>query len=444
MRRLLIILFLLIPLAGCTAQQATSVDEGEPTPSTGPPRTASPPPTTAEPAPRPEPAPEREPPQTAAAPVGPILVEADGPGGEPMLTVAPDGAIYLQAVAARAQGQPESWLWRSDDGGRTWTKLGIPDEARLDSFDATVAAGSDGEVFLANAYRGTLAVWRSDDQGESWDLTNVPKLAPVHRMWLTPMEGTLELGVDTIGGPNLYWKEGDATPTIVSRTYDVGGSLARGPNGELVWPRHESAPADRYVAWRLEGTEWTSAPMTPDASPETFPITPARRTSVWTPTVFDEQGTVFHVWSQLEGDRSVVRAVRSADGGATWSSPVTLSPSGTNVVFPWVTAWGDGRLAVAAYLDAKGGEDWRPLALDVTWPASERAPTRIERIAVPDAPLHKGRICTYGQACPPEETALGEFPAVARAASGLVFAFASSEAATDFESTPVVFLAPSP
>lgn len=364
---------------------------------------------------------------------GPILIDAAAPGGEPMLALAPDGTLYLQAVSSPPDGASVSAAWRSEDRGRTWIALPIPDGAAADSFDGAIAAGPAGEVYLANAENAMLRIWRSDDGGESWSELDVPRVAPAHRMWLAPSVDRLDVGIDTLGGPNFHFALGDAAPTLVARNYEVGGALARrASDGLLLWPRHEAAPLDRFVAYQSadDGATWTSAPMTASEPPETFPVGEARRTSIWTPTVFDANGTAYHARSAS----GAVLLSRSLDGGATWSPEFALTRPDDVALMPWLTP----RLDVVAIV--QNGTAWSPLALRVVWPA-EGEPT-ILRASLPGI-VHEGPLCTFGQACDPNERPLGDYPAVVTLDDGdVVAAFGSSVEATAYRSAPIVYRIP--
>src|SRR5260370_35029922 len=65
----------------------------------------------------------------------------------------------------------------------------------------------------------------------------------------------------------------------------------------------------------------------------------------------------FHVvWSNWNGTNASILYIRSTDGGATWSSPVNISGSTGDQLFPWVAA-GKGKV-YATWVDrAAGGAD---------------------------------------------------------------------------------------
>lgn len=375
----------------------------------------------------------------AAAPAADVTVERididpAAPGGEPMLALAADGTLYLQAVSSPPDGPPVSAAWRSDDEGRTWRALPIPDGAAANSYDGAIAVAPDGTVFLANTENTLLRIWRSTQRGETWTKLDIPRIAPAHRVWLVPSDGRLDVGIDTLGGPNFHFALGDATPTLVARTYDVGAALARrASDGLLLWPRHEAAPVDRFVAYASvdDGATWTSAPMTRAEPPETFPLGEPRRTSIWTPAVFDAEGNAYHARSTS----GVVLVSRSLDGGATWSPELALTREDEFALLPWMTS----ALDVVALV--QNGTAWVPLALRLDWPADAPTPA-IQRALLP-GPVHEGALCTFGQACDPDERALGDYTAaVTLPDRDVIAAFGSSVNATEHRSAPVVYRIP--
>lgn len=378
-------------------------------------------------------APQVDTPVASAIEVERILVDAAAPGGEPMLALAPDGTLYLQAVSSPPDGAPVSAAWRSDDGGRTWLALDIPEGAAASSYDGAIAVDPEGTVFLANTENTRLRIWRSGDRGATWTEETIPAIAPAHRMWLVPSAGRLDVGIDTLGGPNFHFALGAGSPTLVARNYDVGGALARRADGLLLWPRHEAAPMDRFVAYASadDGATWTSAPMTPGELPETFPIGEPRRTAIWTPTVFDPNGTAYHARSA----GGAILLTRSLDEGATWSPEVALTREDEFAVLPWLSS------SLDAVAITRNGTAWQPIVLRVAWPLDADAPT-IRRAALPGV-VHEGVLCTFGQACDPAQRPLGDHSAVVTLPDGdVVAAFGSSVDATAYRGAPVVYWIP--
>jgi hypothetical protein len=109
-------------------------------------------------------------------------------GREPYLTVLKDGTVFLtghllaQDVRNR-HGHTHGYLHRSTDGGKSWHSLCIEPEAikpkAANHSSRNVAQLADGTLLLGVDYDGggPYLMWRSTDGGETWDKTG--KCAPV-------------------------------------------------------------------------------------------------------------------------------------------------------------------------------------------------------------------------------------------------------------------------
>jgi photosystem II stability/assembly factor-like uncharacterized protein len=78
---------------------------------------------------------------------------------------------HQRTVAALIDGGPESGIWRSEDGGDTWTKLkqGLP-EGNLGKIGLAVSPQKPDVLYAAiELDRRKGGVWRSDDRGASWE-----------------------------------------------------------------------------------------------------------------------------------------------------------------------------------------------------------------------------------------------------------------------------------
>src|SRR5260370_23443101 len=65
----------------------------------------------------------------------------------------------------------------------------------------------------------------------------------------------------------------------------------------------------------------------------------------------------FHVvWSNWNGTNASILYIRSTDGGATWSSPVNISGSTGDQLFPWVAA-ANGKVYATWFNRAPRGAD---------------------------------------------------------------------------------------
>ncbi|MEP0391439.1 MAG: glycosyl hydrolase [Erythrobacter sp.] len=105
-----------------------------------------------------------------------------------------------RTVAAYVGGGPESGIWRSEDGGETWTELktGLPN-GNMGKIGITVSPMQPDIVYAAiELDRREGGIWRSDDRGSSW----------------TKMSDTVAGGT----GPH-YYQELYASPHFFDRIY---------------------------------------------------------------------------------------------------------------------------------------------------------------------------------------------------------------------------------
>ncbi len=78
---------------------------------------------------------------------------------------------HQRTVAALIDGGPESAIWRSEDGGETWTKLkqGLP-EGNLGKIGLAISPQKPDVLYAAiELDRRKGGVWRSEDRGASWE-----------------------------------------------------------------------------------------------------------------------------------------------------------------------------------------------------------------------------------------------------------------------------------
>lgn len=172
-------------------------------------------------------------------------------GAEPNLAIAPDGTLWITAVAG-SQERPNAmtgaaWLWRSTDGGATWetmrapvrdtplgtnptipSPLGNVGQTRrpFGSSDADVVASPDGWVYYSdwwnwgtpvivpgggllpaspNSRYGSYLVERSSDGGVTWEsspVTTLDTIGGIDRQWLVAGEdGYVGLAYAYFHGP---------------------------------------------------------------------------------------------------------------------------------------------------------------------------------------------------------------------------------------------------
>src|SRR5213083_343592 len=116
--------------------------------------------------------------------------------GEPGIDVAPDGTIVNApaGLLSNLPGSP-SFVFRSDDGGATWTLTPPGGRANLpgggDS-DLSVDPGT-GTLYMTDLWLGSATVSRSTDRGASWLANPLEGVVVQDRQW-----------VASAGGGNVY------------------------------------------------------------------------------------------------------------------------------------------------------------------------------------------------------------------------------------------------
>lgn len=181
--------------------------------------------------------------EALSVPFGAAKAMAQPTGGaEPNIAVAPDGTIWITAVAG-SQERPNheegaAWLWRSKDNGTTWdtlrapqrdTPLGsVPQTRRpFGSSDADVTVSPDGWVYYSDWWNwgapatvpdpvglpvspnnryGSYLVEASGDGGKTWQhqsVTTLDSFGGVDRQWLVAgKDGFVGLFYAYFHGPN--------------------------------------------------------------------------------------------------------------------------------------------------------------------------------------------------------------------------------------------------
>ncbi|HKU69154.1 MAG TPA: sialidase family protein [Candidatus Baltobacteraceae bacterium] len=99
-------------------------------------------------------------------------------GNEPLITGAPDGTLYIAALAN---------VYRSTDSGASWTLVPNPTlgSAVLAS-DSAISADPGGRLYYTfdYPYAGNTAVCTSDDRGNTWSCNPAVVPGGTDRMWI--------------------------------------------------------------------------------------------------------------------------------------------------------------------------------------------------------------------------------------------------------------------
>jgi hypothetical protein len=304
-------------------------------------------------------------PLPAAALGGPI------PGPYPETRLGPDDGHSENETSIDALGSTVVAGWnqftdttllqgvaRSGDGGETWAAQTLGGHDVMS--DPVVAAAGAGRWYFGYIARGgatgsdvDVFVRRSLDDGVTWqppvpvtaddDFDDKPYLdargdevlvayadfgfSPAKVRAARSLDGGLSFGADTVLADLSVGGNG-ASPVIgIDGTYYV---FWRDSFQEFLWM---SRSTDQGANWSQDAPVAEMSPL-PPTFPEGFRI-------VNLPSAAQDPvtGTLLVVWNdQLFGDPDIL-AVRSTDGGDTWSLPVQVNDDGAGAAqfFPWIT-----------------------------------------------------------------------------------------------------------
>jgi hypothetical protein len=267
-------------------------------------------------------------------------------GAEPNIAIAPDGTLWITAVAGSQERpnheQGAAWLWRSRDDGTTWetlrepqrdTPLGtVPGTRRpFGSSDADVVTSPDGYVYYSDwwnwgapvtspvglpiglpispfARYGSYLVERSADGGTTWDTTSITTLdsfGGIDRQWLIAGDdGWVGLFYAYFHGPNPS-RPTEATD-VLSGYSSIQAVYSRDHGATWSDPTSVTGPTDKGFSQIAH----------PRLSPDGL---------LWMPHGYTANTPAGGYWE----DPSEVRVALSDDLGTTWRDvKVTDVPEG--------------------------------------------------------------------------------------------------------------------
>ena len=310
----------------------------------------------------------------------PVYIDPNRAGGEPVIIAAEDGSLNVSAHAgtthafkdpAAAGGAGDFAVgyfnqtlnWRSTDGGQTWSYVGIaglpagPHSATSTGFsDPGYAIDGGGNIYNIEIDLANIAVFVSNDDGQSYNVAN-PEVTAGDRPWI--------VGGDQPGEAYLYsrlpaqlWKTttGGITWTPQSVGLPVYGQLFRDPldPDTFIGPRGGSA-AQGFSISTDDGRTWRTVPGPEFAS---------AGDQIFAPIDVDKaDGTVY----MAQGNGYSGANDRTADGRlefnwydrerGEWglSAPQRLPIPEGDVLWTWMVAGEDGRVALAWYQSPKEG-----------------------------------------------------------------------------------------
>ena len=358
----------------------------------------------------------------------PVIVDTDdlNTTSEPSIEIAPDGAIYVSgpqgvpglrapAVAPGTQAAPGvggELIWRSDDGGLTFTYLGSYDGS-FGGGDADVVAAPNGTLFASGLNLACIAVASSSDRGESW-ITNpagcVDGAGVADRQW-NDVDGNAALytGYGTLTQGLVLHKSLIAGPVVLNDISTVVNS------GDYQWPGVvdvNPVNGNAVMSWNTSSNDKIQIQGVTRAGALLFPSVKTVATAGG--DTFDSfvgidhgtDGTLYAVWSERRAalKETWTMLAASRDGGTTWDAPVHVDSTPNTTVFPWVTAGDAGRVAVSYYgTDSTGVHADALDDPDADWHvwssfSANYGETFVEHRTTRSA-LHRGDVCTSGTGC---------------------------------------------
>jgi hypothetical protein len=225
---------------------------------------------------------------------------------DPQVAFGPGGAAYFMALTRDATGDGAMPFYRSGDGGRTWTKTASPPPG--DHPQMAVDPGSerfDGRVYVS-AMRGTRrpVVYRSGSGGRSFASARVPN---PENHWMIN-DGPLVFADGTVFQPFRVWKDADGSGDVSTMTSMFARSTDGGASFSTPRPIFEH-PVRSYSPPQAYPGSFVAANATP-----TFALDRRR-------------GRLYMAWSGTRrGGAPRVFLSYSTDRGRSWSAPTAVSP----------------------------------------------------------------------------------------------------------------------
>lgn len=358
---------------------------------------------------------------------GPADLAFNVQGIEPRVKADSLGNIYAAAI----QGIPAGTdVWKSMDGGKTFTFLGQPDGAQaasavargggLGGGDEDLAIGASGNVYVTSLWLGSATQSDSFNGGSTWVVNPISTDEPiVDRQWIASYGNsvvyltTKQLGADLTGTASLFvvksFDGGITFPQVTQVTMPlVGvqpgdqGNIEVDPNNGYVYTVFfDDSGKNLYIARSTNGGINFDVKLVYANTVSMVNVFPS--------LAIDQAGNLYVAYS----DSHAAYLTSSQDHGATWSTPVRVSNgSGSkSVIGPWVTAGAPGAVNVTWWGTPALSNNDTTAQWKVYFAQSQNALASIPTFAQTAATgvMHQGAICTNGTGCASGTRNLAEY-----------------------------------
>ncbi|MGH8426940.1 MAG: hypothetical protein ACRES7_03030 [Gammaproteobacteria bacterium] len=308
-------------------------------------------------------------------------------------------------------GSTDGGIWRSMDGGQTWTKLagGLPSTDPTDRIDLAIAPSDPNQVYAIMATKHCI-LWGSSDMGDSWDCISNNHSLSVRPFYFSVMTvapdnadtlyfGSLFLMKSTDGGRTAHaidhsvhvdhhaiWIDPKDPQRIIQGN---DGGAYESLNGGQSWRYFDNLPiAEFYTVVIANTVPFGVCGGIQDNDGACGPSNSLDYSGIWGPNWWDPAGGDGTYVVPAPSDPSIVYA-DSEDGYATridtknwtstsfrpytpsstvipfaklkyrfnWGSPIAVSPTDPNTVYMG---------ANVVFKSTDGGQNWQPISADLT------------------------------------------------------------------------------
>lgn len=355
----------------------------------------------------------------------PTISGVQGNGFEQDIRIDPTNPnrIYTSAPGSLSSGT--SWVWRSEDGGKTfkWVPAATPFDGKpfltcAGGGDTELAVDTTGSLYYNDLTLVNFTTARSDDHGRTFapSTCTSTETTPNDRQWYTTdgdpkAGGSLYLAYNVVGGdPSVCGTQASdlganvlamarspgplpgaaagvqfAPSKLITASCQEGimGNNEVSPVSHRIFIIHDNAALDAIRIARCSAVPFTTDPTGLTCVDLPVASFPGFKTGQNFPVMaIDAVGNLFVVWTQapknaqgqIIGDTSMWWT-SSTNEGNTWRTPVRVpTPGLNNNVYPWVTAGSAGRAGIAWYGTPAHAGDPEPRDLCGSGPGTASGP----------------------------------------------------------------------